>query len=56
MLGRIQNGLFGAFANLYGGATLEQMTLKDKGPNGLPLLLHMTLPGQAKGVIDSHDV
>lgn len=46
-MGRIKNGLLGVFGNVYGGRSLEQMTLTDKdSPNGDPILLHMSLPGE----------
>lgn len=37
----------GTLGNMYGGATLEQMTLTDQaGAGGTALMLHMSRPGE----------
>lgn len=48
MTGRVKNGFLGTLGNTYGGRSLEQMALTDKhAPDGLAMLLHMSLPGEA---------
>lgn len=46
VIGRVRNGMLRALGNVYGGATLEQMTLTDKGQDGKALMLTMSLPGE----------
>lgn len=46
-MGRVRNGLLGTLGNMYGGATLEQMTLTDQaGAGDTALMLHMSCPGE----------
>lgn len=46
-MGRLKNGLLGVLGNAYGGRSLEQMALADShAPDGNPLVLHMSLPGE----------